>query len=210
MQSVSIIIHFTLYFLSKLHILGLARTFLFRQESRARGLAENQDEKYNFLSDIYNLPLRTLKHHINSKLKKSNTKFLLFLSFCNSKTSTMTRNAPRRKNWVFFLKMIFLPWHILSYSKPSICHLNKSHFPHSFKEFERRNIIIFTVTTTLVLYITNFSWSWQGQVTGENEEILLPEPFPGTKISCQVNLLDVTPTMVMVILFREEEEVMDM
>ena len=135
--------------------------------------------------------------------KKSKTKFLLFLSFCNSKTSTMTRNAPRRKNWVFFLKMIFLPWHILSYSKPSICHLNKSHFPHSLKEFERRNIIIFTVTTTLVLYITNFSWSWQGQVTGENEEILLPEPFPGTKISCQVNLLYVTPTMVMVILFSE-------
>ena len=119
--------------------------------------------------------------------KKSNTKFLIFLSFCNSKTSTITRNVPRRKNWVFFLKMIFLPWQILNYSKPGICHLNKSHFPHSFKEFERRNIIIFTVTTTLVLYITNFSWSWQGQVTGENEEILLPEPFPGTKISCQVN-----------------------
>ena len=40
--------------------------------------------------------------------KKSNTKFLLFLSFCNSKTSTITRNAQRRKKLEFF-KMIFFP-----------------------------------------------------------------------------------------------------
>ena len=64
-QSVAIIIYLSLYFLNKLHILGLARTFLFRQESGAGGLAENQEEKYNFLSDFYNSLLPTLKHHIN-------------------------------------------------------------------------------------------------------------------------------------------------
>ena len=48
-QSVAIIIYLSLYFLNKLHILGLARTFLFRQESGAGGLAENQEEKYNFI-----------------------------------------------------------------------------------------------------------------------------------------------------------------
>ena len=48
-QSVAIIIYLTLYFLNKLHLLGLAQTFLFRQVSRAGGLAENQEEKYNLI-----------------------------------------------------------------------------------------------------------------------------------------------------------------
>ena len=113
--------------------------------------------------------------------------------------------------WLFFL------WHIFSESKLGICQSNKTQLPHCLTEFQwwikgesTFDIIIFPVTTTLNLFITNCIRSWQWQITGENEEILLPEPFSVTKSSFQVNLLDLTHTKVMVFLFREEEEVLDL
>ena len=93
--------------------------------------------------------------------KKSKTKFLLFLSFCNSKTSTITRNAQRRKNLNFFLKMIFFPEIFLFTVNLASVIWIRVNFLISFTEFGRRKrgvsssaIIIFTVTTTLNLFIT--------------------------------------------------------
>ena len=117
------------------------------------------------------------------------------------------------KVWVFSSKWFFFPdifsvtvnltfviWIIVNFLivlKSSV---------EAIEELQALISLVFSVTTTLNLFVTYFSWSWQGQVTWENEEILLPEPFPGTKISCQVNLLGLTHTMVMVILFRKRRK----
>ena len=69
-RSLSFLFYIFLINSIQLNILGLAYTFLFMQESRGRGLAENQEEKYNILSDFNNSLLTTLKHHINLKMKK--------------------------------------------------------------------------------------------------------------------------------------------
>ena len=79
----NIIIYLILYFLNYLDW-----SIHFYSGRTAGGLAENQDEKYNFLSDFHNLLLTTLKHHINSELKKMphyRSFIPLFLYFQNLK-----------------------------------------------------------------------------------------------------------------------------
>ena len=84
-QSVNIVNYLILYFLNYLDW-----SIHFYSGRTAGGLAENQDEKYNFLSDFHNLLLTTLKHHINLQLKKCFKIIPEFLHFCHSKTSTIT------------------------------------------------------------------------------------------------------------------------
>ena len=170
-QSVHITDYLILYFLNYLDW-----SFLFRQESRARGLADNQEEKYNF---FYLISIICCLQHWNIILicswKKCFNILLFFLPFYNSKISTIMRKVVRRRYWGFFLKIIF---HSLKYFqlKPGICQLNITQFPHCLTEFQWWirgesifGIINFIVMTTLNLFTTNCFRSWQGQVTGDNE-----------------------------------------
>mgnify|MGYP003333412814 CR=1 FL=1 len=102
-QSVHITDYLILYFLNYLDW-----SFLFRQESRARGLADNQEEKYIF---FYLISIICCLQHWNIILicswKKCFNILLSFLYFYDSKISTITRKVPRVRNWGFFLKIIF-------------------------------------------------------------------------------------------------------
>ena len=99
-----IIVFLILNFLNKSYSSSYTWTGLYifiQAESRAGGLAENQEEKYNFLFDFYNSMLTTLKHHVNFQLEKKLQNYSI-IPLCNSESTTINQECDEKtKIWDF-------------------------------------------------------------------------------------------------------------